>query len=598
MVPIVHNSMAGTIPYWITENNRYTSDVERIMASTELEYHILPWLSIAERISIDTYTDTRKEEINVGTRGRPNGSMYDYTVKRNEFNSDFTVNMNRKLTPDIGITALIGNNINNRYVKSELLRGTNLNIPNFFHISNASVVTGDDNKEEVRLVSLFSQVVLDYKEYLYLTVTGRNDWSSTLPKDANSYFYPSVSLGFVFTDALGFFRDSFLSYGRLRGAISQIGSDAPAYSLRTSFLQANPGDGVRGVINYPFNGVNAYQLGNTLGNPTLKPEISTEYEIGADLRMFEGRARIDVAYYDRSTKDQIFSVPVSPATGYTTMLKNAGEIRNSGIELALGGVPVQTRNFSWDIQANFSKNTTEVVALTEGVENIYLGGFTDPQIRIMPEKNGYGVIWSNRHLRNEQGQILIDDDGYPLEAPDLGPIGNVMPDWIANVRTTLRYKGLSVSGLVDIREGGDVMNMDLYYTTFYGTSKETENRGSEYVWDGVNATTGEKNTVAIVRDQFYYQYVYGNVFENFVEDGSFIKLREITVAYTLPSSIMSGLPIQSATISATGRNLWIDTDFSYGDPEGSLYGAGNAQGFYHMVVPSTKSYSISLNLSI
>ncbi len=592
------NTSVFNNPFWLTEHNHYLSNVERIIASTEVEYSILPWLNVTERLSIDSYTDKRKEQIDVGTMGRPGGSMFDQNIDRSELNSDFTISADRRISPDFNMNVLLGHNLNMRNFKTEMLRGTNLNIPGFFHLTNASVVTGTDRKEERRLLSVFSQVVLDYKEYLYLTLTGRNDWSSTLPEDNNSYFYPSASLGFVFTDALGMFENSFLSYGRLRGAISQIGSDAPVYSLATSFSQSNPSDGVRGTITYPFNGINAYQRDNVLGNPTLKPEISTEYEIGLDLRLWEGRARIDVAYYNRSTKDQIFQVPVSAVIGYTSKLTNAGEIRNTGIELSLGGVPLQTRDLSWDFQLNFSKNETEVVELAEGVNSIFLGGFVEPQIRIMPGKKGYGIIWGLRFARDEQGRKLIDDDGYPLLADDLGPIGNVMPDWTANFRSTIRYRGIAVSALFDVRQGGEIMNMDYFYTTFYGTAKVTEDRGTPFVYDGVNVNTGEPNTVEIIRDEFYYRAIYSNFSENFVEDGSFIKLREVSLSYTMPASLMRSLPIQSAQITATGRNLWIKSDFSYGDPEGNLLGSGNAQGFYHMVTPNTKGYSLALSLTL
>src|SRR5699024_9589779 len=191
-------------------------------------------------------------------------------------------------------------------------------------------------------------------------------------------------LGFVFTDAFSLFDDTFFSFGKLRASVSQIGNDAPVYSLITTYNQAEPDDGRRGIINYPFNGVNGYELNEGLGNPGLKPEITTEYEVGLDLRFFEGRARVDAAYYDRSTRDQIFEVPVSSATGYSSRLSNAGEVRNYGAEFALGVTPIQTSDFQWDMQINFAKNTTEIVELAEGVENIFLGGFTSPQIRIEP----------------------------------------------------------------------------------------------------------------------------------------------------------------------------------------------------------------------
>ncbi len=585
-------------PLWIAENNGFNSDVDRFIANASITYNLLPWLSVSERIGIDTYTDNRKGETNIGTRGTPNGRMFDQVINRTEINSDFMVNANLDLTENFGLDVLLGNNVNVRDYSSEEVVGTGLNIPDFFHISNANSTNPNERIEERRLVSLFSNATIDYQDIVYLTLTARNDWSSTLPTDNNSYFYGSASLGFVFTDATTLFRDTFLTFGKLRASVSQIGNDAPVYSLATNFTQANPGDGVRGEITYPFNGINAYRLSTTIGNPDLRPEISTEYEVGLDLRMLEGRARIDAAYYDRSTVDQIFEIPTSSATGFTSRLENAGEIKNYGVELSAGVTPVQTQRFQWDIDVNFAKNTTEVVEFAPGVENIFLGGFTNPQIRIEDEKDGYGVIWSNRYQRNDDGQLLIGDNGLPLVEPDLGPIGNVSPDWTGNLRTSVSYRGVNVSALFDKRQGGDILNFDKFYSVFYGVHEVTADRGSTYIFDGVNANTGEVNDIEIVRDQDFYQGHYGNVFENLVEDGSFLKLRELSISYTLSQSMVERTPFRSLTISGTGRNLWIDSDFSYRDPEGSLLGAGNAQGFYHSVTPGARSFVLSLNVSI
>ncbi len=585
-------------PHWIVRNNRYTSEVDRLIGSLEIQYNILPWLQVREQLSLDRYTDTRKEEINVGSAGRPEGSMFDRTNKRMEFNSDLQLSAQFALSDNLRLDAMLGHNINMREFKWERQRGIGLGGPDFFHITNAVTVVGDDFLQEERQIGVYSQMVLDYREMIYLNLTARNDWSSTLPTDDNSYFYPSASVGIVFSEMFpDVFEGSFMNYGRLRLAASQVGRDASAYQLATDFIRTNPQDGVRGEITYPFRGQGAYTVSNIHGNPDLSPELTTEYEIGADLRFFNGRARVDVAYYDRTTVDQIFSVPMSYGSGFTSMPRNAGEIRNYGIELTLGGTPIETREFSWDLNANFSRNTNEVVELAPGVESIFLAGFVSNQVRVMEGEGNYGVIWSTGFARDEDGNKLISN-GYPMPAGELGPIGNVMPDWTANLRSTMRYRGFQVSALLDIKQGGDIMNMDKFYTVFYGTHEVTTNRGTEYTYEGIDIATGEPNEVSIIRDQTYYQGVYGNIFENFVEDGSYVKLREISVAYTLPSSIMDSLPMRGATVSFTGTNLWISSDFSYGDPEGNLMGSDNAQGFYHMVVPSTRGYNFTLNLDI
>ncbi|NBB73056.1 MAG: SusC/RagA family TonB-linked outer membrane protein [Bacteroidetes bacterium] len=607
---VFSNSTSFNNPYWLTDNQRYGSTVDRFITNASVSYTLFPWLTLRERIGLDTYNDRRKEEVNVGHRSLPTGSMFDQKITRTQIDSDFTLNIDRALTDDVRVTATLGNNINSRFFQYNLNIGEDLGLPGFYNIANASTVTGEEVREEQRLISAYGQATADYRDMVYLTLTGRNDWSSTLPTDNNSYFYPSASVGFVFSEA---FRSAFertpFTFGKLRASVAQIGSDAPAYALSTVYLQANPGDGERGNINFPFNGRNGFLLNDELGNPALKPEISTEVEVGLDLRLLGERARFDAAYYTRTTKDQIFEVDVSPATGFNQRLINAGEVKNYGWEVTLGGLPVVTPSFEWDLQLNWSKNTTEVVELAEGVESIFLLGFTSPQIRAQVGKDGYGVIWSRQLLRNGMldepfegvgdNTLIIGGDGLPEWTGEDGNIGNTQPDWLANLRTRFAYKGLSLSALFDMRQGGDVLNFDLFYSVSAGTAGLTENRGETIVWDGVNATTGAPNTVEVVQDQDYYRDFYSsfNSVELFVEDGSFIKLRELSLSYALPARWTQPLGLQSARITGTGRNLWIDSDFTYRDPEGNLGGSSNGQGFYHGVTPGSRSYSVGVNLT-
>ncbi len=625
-------------PYWQVDHTRYGSNVDRIIGSVNVDYDIMPWLTASERVSFDTYTDSRKEEVDVGNRGRPLGSMFDRTNKRGAINSNFTLNSQLQLTRDIRMVALIGHSLDVRDWKWERQRGVGLSVPGFFHISNATTVIGDDYKEQRRLVGVYSSLTFDYSDYLYLTLTARNDWSSTLPKESNSFFYPSASIGFVFTEAFAdVFQNSPLNYGRLRGAISQVGNDPTPYVLETSFISTSVTDGVRGELLFPYRGLSGYSLQNAFGNPNIKPEITTEVEVGFDVRFIDGRIRLDAAYYDRTSKDQIFNAPISPSTGYTSMIVNAGEIRNYGLELSAGFTPIRSRDFSWDIRANYTKNTTDVVRLTEGVDNIFLAGFTTAQVRIMEGKNNYGIIWAQGFDRTEDGKVrvrnvnvdnlpgdisdalrtsLLGQHGLPIVSPALGDIGKVQPDWTSNFRSSLRYKGIEVSALIDIRQGGQIFNFDKFYNTFYGTHIETGNRWSEYTYSGIVSTpileqntagnwvlvgwedSNVENSASIVRTPDYYRNYYSAVMEHFVEDASFIKLREISVAYTLPRSWFGPLPFSSATVTFVGTNLWIDSNFSYLDPEGNLLGSGNAQGFYHMVVPTTRGYNFSLSVTL
>lgn len=581
-------------PFWLVNNNAMPSVVDRFIVSNEITLNILPWLTVTNRVGLDTYTDEMAEHVNIGTRGTTNGRMFEALLKRSQLNNDLVLNAEGDINEDFSFTALLGHNYNSRSFSRRTVRGLGLSTPGFFDITNAETQQALQEDEKRRLIGLYAAGTLDFRDYLYLNLTARNDWSSTLPEENRSYFYPSVSLGFIFTDAFEI-NNKLFPYGKVRLSYAQAGNDADPYLTQQTFVQANPGDGTRGNITFPYDGINGFLLNNTMASNTLKPEIVTEIEFGTDLRFFESRLGIDFSYYHRKSENQILEQEISGASGFNTRVINAGEIVNKGIELMLTGTPVKTDNFSWDIDINFARNRYELKSIAEGVDNIFLGGFTSPQIRA-DKDYGYGVIWGQPFKRNENGDLLIDDGGYPLLADDLGPIGNVMPDWTGGIRNTFRYKNLSLSALIDIRQGGDILNFDLFYTTYYGTAKITEQRNTTTVWEGIRESDGQPNTTPVMQDQDYFQGWYTTSFETLVEDGSFIKLREVTLAYSLPKRLLDKTPFEGLRVFAAGRNLWIDSDFSYYDPEGSLLGNGNAQGFYHAVTPGTRGFTFGLDV--
>ncbi|PSR56118.1 hypothetical protein AHMF7605_22735 [Adhaeribacter arboris] len=581
-------------PYWLTENSTMPNTVDRIIASNEATLEILPWLKLTNRVGLDTYTDNQKEHVNIGTLSVPNGRMFESLIKRTQINNDLILAINKNFSEDWVLNALIGHNVNQRSYTSRTIQGFNLGQPGFYDITNVESTQPFQSDTERRLIGLYASATVDYKNYLFLNLTARNDWSSTLPAGNNSYFYPSVSLGFVFTEVLGLANNTYFPYGKLRISYAQAGNDASEYLTNQTYQQANPSDGQRGNINFPFQGVNAFQTGTLLTNNNLIPEIVTEKEIGADLKFFKNRLGVDVSLYDKVSKSQILQQEISSSSGFVERVINAGEIQNRGIELTVQATPIAVKDFTWDVQLNYGKNNYRLKSIAEGVDNIFLGGFESPQIRA-DKTYGYGVIWGQGFKRNDDGKLVIGDDGLPLLADELGPIGNSTPKWAGGLRNTFTYKGISLSALFDARKGGDIMNMDLFYSTFYGTAKVTEQRNTTIVYDGVKED-GSPNTTPVLRDQDYFLNWYSAVDENFVEDGSFVKLREVTLSYSLPQALLAKTPFQGVSFSATGRNLWRSTDFSYGDPEGNLLGNTNAQGFYHAVTPSTKGYTFGVNI--
>ncbi len=598
----LYRTLSRNNHFWLIDNVLLTDARDRFTPNVGINYKITPWLVFSGKAGIDYYNDLAIYTENYGTIGdNPTGRIDQTSRSNREFNSDLMLNFTKTFGNGLDINAMIGQNVNDRLYDFKRVDASDLIIPSFYDLANATSYSPSEGQIQKRTLSIYGQATASWKSTLYLNVTARNDWSSTLPKENNSYFYPSVSLSYIFTNSFNI-PNTLLPFGKIRLSFAQVGNDPPAYATLTSNVRVTPGDGQRGSIDFPFEGYGSYFESNIMGNPDLKPELTSEWEAGLDLRFIQNRIGIDVAVYSKKSVNQIFPAPVASETGFLQKVVNAGEITNKGIELSLDLVPLRYREFEWDIRLNYSKNNNEVVRLTEGVESIRLAGFTSPGIFIK-ENTPYGVIWGTRYERNENGQVIIDDDpssdlyGFPLIADDLGQIGVVTPDWLGSLRNSFSYKGFSLTVLLDIRKGGDLMNFDEYYATFYGTSIQTENRDQPVVIKGVKESDGSPNDIEL--SAFDYFTIVPSLADEFmVQKSDFIKLRELSFGYRLPSKIFNKSPLRDVNIIFTGRNLWMKTDKSFtgSDPELSLYGSNNGQGFLNFQMPATKSYSVSLTI--
>ncbi len=600
-------------PYFTVDNNKLTSNVNRFLPNFSLSYEIAEGLSLNNRFGADVYFDRRLYREVIGTIGTfPTGRIYEDNINNRQFNNDITLTYTKQLD-NINLDFLVGNQINDRATDRIFTQGVNLAVPEFFDLSNAATITTNQNNTQRRLIGAYASATVGYKNFLYVTVTGRNDWSSTLPKDNRSYFYPSISGSFILTDAIASLQGSnVLSFLKIRAGYAQVGNDAPVYATQTDlYTQSSVGDGQRGSILFPFNGTNGFTISNVIGNPELRPERTDEIEFGLEAYFFNSRIHLEGTYYDRTTDDQIFQAPVAASSGAVSRLVNAGSMQNEGVEFLLEVTPIKTRNFQWDIGGTFTKNTNRVVALTDGVDNIRLGGFTNPGIYIV-RNEGYGVIWGSQYERNDAGQVLIDSDpesgtyGLPLRAASsLGVIGNTQPDWFAGIRSTITFGNENVGrftlfGLLDIRQGGDILNLDNFYLNFYGVTKQTEDRTGEnsFVFPNGVLADGSANNIEVPYDEAYWRINFGRAMEDLVEDGSFVRLREVTLAYALPSSLLQKSVFEDVSVAITGRNLYLNApNFTGSDPESSLYGSANGQGFYNFITPGTVGYNFSLNVT-
>ena len=486
------------------------------------------------------------------------------------------------------IAAIVGNNIFSTYNNSNYVHGSDLSVPGFYNIVNANSVTASYNSYLKRKIGFYAQGNIEYKRMLTLAVTGRYDGSSVLSSNKQFYPYGSASAGFIFTEPLGLSQNNIFDFGKIRVSYSVVGNDdVSPYSLVNPYYQLG---------GFPINGQNGFQLTNTNDFP-LKNESIKEFEMGLETKFFRNRLSLDVTYYNKVSADLLSpNTPIAPASGFIAASLNSGSIRNRGIEIVLSGTPIKSRDFSWDATVNFTKNKNEVIKLAPGLPYLQFGGFVNPGIFAYPNQ-AYGVIYGTHYLRNASGQLLLGDNAYPQIANDLGPIGNVTPKFIAGMTNTFNYKSFLFSFVLDWKHGGDILNLDNHYLFVYGTPAATENRGSMKVFPGIIQSTGKVNTTPVVLDQNYYTNSLAAVDESSVEDGSYLKLRQVTLGYNF-GSFLTGKVIKKLTLTVSGTNFILHKNYTGSDPEVSLDGSGNGQGFANFVVPSNSSIIVGLKATL
>ncbi|PIY08066.1 MAG: hypothetical protein COZ18_14190 [Flexibacter sp. CG_4_10_14_3_um_filter_32_15] len=588
-------------PLWLAKNNNFSSNVNRLFVNATVNYKVNSWITVYNRLGVDGYQDNQKQKTNLGTFGRLEGRMFDATAENILIDNTLYAVIQKQINDDFEFSSTVGHNLNLRNFEMNVLRGIGLPERDNYNYEETQVKLDVlPTIEKVRSTSVFATAKMGYQEKIYVEVTGRNDWFSTLEPGNRSVFYPSISSNTILSELIPALPKNIISYWGVRASYAQAGSAAEPYVTRQLFNRTDPSDATRGSIAVAEGqDIIGFNRSSRAAEPNLTHELKKEFEVGTDIKLFKGTLRADFAYYDSRVVNQIVPAEVSGTTGFSSRWINGGVIRNRGVEATITAdvFKLIQKKFplDWTISLNYTRNRFELVSLQEGIESLFLGGFNSPQIRV--DRNfGYGVIWGSRLERNDNGELIIDNDGRPKQANTLGPIGNTMPDWLGSIRNTFSYKGLSLTVFFDGRFGGDILNMDLLYTTGAGTALITENRGNVVVWKGVKED-GTPNDIPIIANQRYYTNFFSQIDELFVEDGSFVKLREISLSYNLPKKLLEKLPIETLSFTATGRNLYISSNFSYFDPEGNLYGSGNAQGFYHAVTPGTRSYAFGLNVT-
>ena len=611
-----------TNPYYILNNYENKYESERFYGKLQLDYDFLKYFKATYRIGLDSETSHRKVGIpnleslfkdtynaDASTIAGATGSVTQQTYRQREINQDLFVTFNMPIN-DFNINAVAGfNGVERRY---SYLYGhvENLTIPTYFNLSNSS------ERPEVsqymwkrRYYGIYGQAELAWKNMIYLTMTARNDWSSTLPKGNRSFFYPGITASFIFSELLNDDVKKILSFGKIRAAWGKTGNDADVYMTNSVYAQASSNSSGWTDSAFPFSktGTNAYTAGNILGSVNLSPEMTTEFEFGVNLGFLKNRINIDFSYYDRKSDKQIFSLNMDPASGYTAMNTNLGKVGNKGIEALITVVPVRTKDFEWSLTWNFSKNKNKVISLPEelgGEVNIY--GFSGGTGLYAIQGKEMGIFKAYKTKRDAEGHIIVNANGIPLQTDDLEEVGSMNYKYTMGIGNTFKYKGISLSFDLDIRKGGLLFSRTADISYFTGNAMQTAyNDRNPFIIPNSVMSDGNggyvENNIALNPTQIYNFWNNGGFLsdESFLVNKSFVKLRSVVLAWELPRKWLAKTPLQGVKLSLFGNNLlmWTPSSNTFIDPELTSFGNDLSGNFgEYSANPSCRKFGFNVNV--
>lgn len=626
------NSSYYDNPFWSASYNTQSQERHRLIGDLHAEFRLTDGLNVRFRTSTDWYNDRRKSKVKWGSAGAgsPYGSYAEdaYTVKEN--NTEVLATYIKQLNKNWGIDALLGFNVRNKQYENNYQAAPRLAIADLYTLTNSrDPLISSNDFYRLRQYGLYGSIQLDYRRWAFLNITGRNDWSSTLPVDNNSYFYPSVTASVLLSEAFGW-RSKAVNYLKIRGGWSQVGADANPYQLATVFTSETA-----------FNG-NPLQSSSTIGmNPNLKPEKTSSIEAGFEAAFWDNRLCLDFTYYKTDSRNQILKLATTAASGYTSQVRNAGHIRNRGYEIQLGAVPIQTsKGFRWNLDLNYGANSSKVVKLDdEGLITSYQLYSSGIQI-LASVGEAYGTLFGTSYVRDANGNVVVDANGLPKISTTNKTLGKFTPDWTGGISNTFSYRSLSLSFLIDASVGGSIFSNTnktgkytgvlantlsgrdaehgglWYYTAAMGNNvrlpespsysvssdglyyAQVNGQSTRVYQDGIMVEgvteSGSKNEEVVSAEKYYHR-IY-SIAEANVYDASYVKLREVALSYRLPRLWTQKLHLQEASVTLTGRNLWtIYKSVPNIDPESALT-TGNAQGVEAYSLPTTRSFGVNLSV--
>lgn len=598
-------------PYWTRYENYQTDTRNRYFGNINLEYGLNEVFSILGRFTFDTYDELQEERRNVGSVGVSGYSRFNNRFA--EYNYDLILNFNVDVTDELNLDGNIGANLR-RNDNSSIRAATNggLNAPGFYALSNSADPLNPPTEFDATSMidGIYARAGIGYAATYYIEGTIRRDRSSTLPIENNTFWYPSISTSLILSNL---FEGDWLTFGKLRANYAEVGSDTTPFNVFNTYTVAAP-----------FGGAGVASNNSQLANRNLEPERSKSYEVGIEADLFNRRFGFDVSYYNTRTENQITPVPVSNATGFITKFLNAGIVENEGVEVLLRLTPILSENFNWNMTVNWSRNRNEVLELTEGIDNLQLASLQGGVSINAAPGQPYGAIRGRDYIYDDQGNRVVGSNGYYLRTQTSNEIiGNIQPDWTGGVSNTFSLGNVSLNFLVDVQKGGDIFSLDTWYgfaTGIYDQSvglnelgnprRNTIENGGGVILPGVTGTVtfddnGDytvtdtaPNTTRARADYFANPFGYArDANKGHVYDASFVKLREASLSYVLGEKIIGNMPINNASVSLVGRNLWIiHKNIPYSDPEAGL-SAGNIQGYQSGAYPSFREIGASIKFN-
>jgi TonB-linked SusC/RagA family outer membrane protein len=585
-------------PFFILQENTNSFNRDRVFGNIAIKHQFTDNLSVSLRSGMDYSSEKRALKRNFSSNRFKNGAYAEHDVFYREVNTDFLINYNNNFGA-ISFDVSIGGNRLDQNASTKQTQTTNLAQPGIFSLNNAaSPLEVFEFESKKRINSLYGIAKFGYKDYLFVDITGRNDWSSALATpfsvDGTSFFYPSISSSFILSNYTELPEN--ISFAKLRASIAQVGNDTNPYQTSGAFVSQTP-----------FNGQPTFSNQDFIPNSNLRPEITTSYELGADLRFFKDRLNIDFTYYNATTKDQIISLPIPISSGYNQQVINGGKVTTSGVEIILGGTPIQTENFTWNTTFNFASNKSVIKDLPQNDGRLTLAysriyNSANQTVWFQVEEGGQiGDMYGTGYEKNGDGEFLLDDNGRYIANNDLIKIGNYNPDFTLGWNNSFRYKNWNASFLFDWRQGGEIVSRTRALGNVGGQLAETAFRpDAGIVAQGVNVNTGQPNTVAVSAESYYRQFYDRNHEENNVYDASFLKLRQVSLGYVLnlEEGFLGLKDTSSMSFSFIGNNLFVITENPHFDPEQlAVQGNGFVSGVEDMSYATSRSLGFKVGFN-